>query len=172
MRAGIITAACAVTMAFLLPGFGTAQCAGDLKCKNVAIKDTLGLSECLEGTLDVCGDSKEKDETESPDQKLSRCIIKSRSMVKITVLLLNTMREAIQLSLELLSPGSGRTLFVLLQQVESEVETQNVQERSLQRNGWSQCNRNITVTLPENTDISRCVEITEGFCRPSRRNEQ
>lgn len=164
----MITVACGIIMVFLAPGFGTAQCAAELKCEHVIVKDPLGLSECLDGKFDACG-GESSATSESPDQKLQECLIKSKAMTKITFILLTAMRETIQLSLELLSPEAGRTLAVLLTSVQKELQGQNIEERSLkQKNG---CDSIINVSLPENGSISPCVRMLNASCAPKKPRE-
>lgn len=166
MRILTSTTGCAVIMVFLAPGLGTAQCTGELNCHESEVPDPLHLHKCLQGTLDACGVP--GTETESPDQKLSECFLKPQTMTRISFLFLYAVRETIQLSLGLLSPGSGSRLFMLLQLVQKELEGRGIQSRSLQESG---CDKKIKLRLPENASISECTKLMDAYCGPHKPRE-
>uniref|UniRef100_A0A6G5A2Q1 Putative conserved plasma membrane protein n=1 Tax=Rhipicephalus microplus TaxID=6941 RepID=A0A6G5A2Q1_RHIMP len=139
-----------------LKGFPTAR------CHVVQIPDVMGIKQCLNGTLNLCGLTKHDRKVAS--KKLGKCLVSSLSTRNFFAVLLGLLRAGLRFALRIAFPGSTSVVYPFWVRVKTFFRRRKRPEASTIIFTSRPCNDTVPVLFPDFLGMADCVHLEHFMC--------
>ncbi|XP_054923706.1 uncharacterized protein [Dermacentor andersoni] len=162
----LATAFCAIIIASV-----TTQANADQKgspatrCHAVQIPDVMGIRECLNGTLNLCGLTRHERKVAS--KALGKCLVSSLSTRNFFNVLLGLLRAGLRFALRVAFPGSTSVVYPFWVRVKGFFRRKKQPEPSTIIFTTRPCNDTVPVFFPDFLGIADCVHLEHFMCSRS-----
>lgn len=162
----LATAFCAIIIASV-----TTQANADQKarpatrCHAVQIPDVMGIRECLNGTLNLCGLTRHERKVAS--KALGKCLVSSLSTRNFFTVLLGLLRVGLRFVLRVAFPGSTSVVYPFWVRVKGFFRRKKKPEPSTIIFTTRPCNDTVPVFFPDFLGIADCVHLEHFMCSRS-----
>ncbi|KAL1423403.1 hypothetical protein MTO96_021158 [Rhipicephalus appendiculatus] len=142
-----------------LKGFPTAR------CHVVQIPDVMGIRQCLNGTLNLCGLTKHDRKVASKALgKGFRCLVSSLSTRNFFTVLLGLLRAGLRFALRIAFPGSTSVVYPFWVRVKTFFRRRKQPEASTIIFTSRPCNDTVPVLFPDFLGMADCVHLEHFMC--------
>uniref|UniRef100_A0A224Y0S3 24 kDa family member n=1 Tax=Rhipicephalus zambeziensis TaxID=60191 RepID=A0A224Y0S3_9ACAR len=139
-----------------LKGFPTAR------CHVVQIPDVMGIRQCLNGTLNLCGLTKHDRKVAS--KALGKCLVSSLSTRNFFTVLLGLLRAGLRFALRIAFPGSTSVVYPFWVRVKTFFRRRKQPEASTIIFTSRPCNDTVPVLFPDFLGMADCVHLEHFMC--------
>ncbi|XP_037570750.1 uncharacterized protein LOC119452871 [Dermacentor silvarum] len=159
----LATAFCAIIIVSV-----TSQATADQKtspatrCHAVQIPDVMGIRECLNGTLNLCGLTRHERKVAS--KALGKCLVSSLSTKNFFTVLLGLLRAGLRFALRVAFPGSTSVVYPFWVRVKTFFRRRKQPEPSTIIFTSRPCNDTVPVLFPDFLGIADCVHLEHFMC--------
>lgn len=159
---GTVASTAVLTFWVMAPGTAaqSVKNGGTAQCAIVRFPDVLGFGECIKDNVNLCNIS--QTQVQEATQNLAKCFAKSSATPPITYMVLNGMREAVLMALQLASPNAAHLLFPLLKLIEESIQRETLQERAFPQ---IFCHRKIAVNFTNAPRVAECAIPIRFLCQ-------
>uniref|UniRef100_L7LTV1 24 kDa family member n=1 Tax=Rhipicephalus pulchellus TaxID=72859 RepID=L7LTV1_RHIPC len=139
-----------------LKGFPTAR------CHVVQIPDVMGIRQCLNGTLNLCGLTKHDRKVAS--KALGKCLVSSLSTRNFFTVLLGLLRAGLRFALRIAFPGSTSVVYPFWVRVKTFFRRRKQPTASTIIFTSRPCNDTVPVLFPDFLGMADCVHLEHFMC--------
>uniref|UniRef100_G3MS73 Uncharacterized protein n=1 Tax=Amblyomma maculatum TaxID=34609 RepID=G3MS73_AMBMU len=132
------------------------------RCHPVHIPDVMGISKCLNGTLNLCGLNKQT--RRSASRALGKCLVTSLATKNFLTIILGMLRAGLRFVLRIAFPGSTSVVYPFWQRVKNLFRRRRQPEPSKILFTSRPCNDTIPVYFPDFLRIADCVRPEHFMC--------